>query len=109
MYIDLTKLPITELEHFNGGEKIFRAHMHIDEQNRILLGRLEPGASIGLHTHETSSEIIWFLSGSGKAICDGIEERVAPGGCHYCPKGHAHTLINDGSEDLTFFAVVPQQ
>ena len=109
MYIELKNLPVSALEHFNGGEKTFFANMYIDEAARILLGRLEPGASIGLHTHETSSEIIYFLTGSGKAVCDGVEERVAPGGCHYCPKGHAHTLINDGDEDLTFFAVVPQQ
>ena len=36
-------------------------------------------------------------------------ERLAAGDCHYCPKGGFHTLINDGDEDLVFFAVVPQQ
>ncbi len=109
MYMELNKRPITELEHFCGGEKTFFTHMFNDGTNKILLGRLEPGASIGLHTHDTSSEIIYYLSGSGKVICDGEEERVAPGGCHYCPKGHAHTMINDGTEDMVFFAVVPQQ
>ena len=40
---------------------------------------------------------------------DSMEETVTAGQCHYCPKGHAHSLINDGPEDLTFFAVVPEQ
>ena len=65
-------------------------------------GRLVPGASIGLHTHETSSEIIYIFQGSGKVLYDGEYEPVRTGTCHYCPKGHAHSLINDGNEDLTF-------
>lgn len=109
MYLEMKDIPVAALEHFNGGEKTFFAHMYNDGTNKILLGRLEPGASIGMHTHETSSEIIYYLAGSGKVICDGAEERVAAGGCHYCPKGHGHTMINDGTEDLLFFAVVPQQ
>ena len=35
-------------------------------------------------------------------------ETLAAGDCHYCPEHHTHRLINDSSEDLTFFAVVPQ-
>ena len=31
------------------------------------------------------------------------------GDCHYCPKGHTHSLINNSDEDLVFFAVVPVQ
>lgn len=29
--------------------------------------------------------------------------------CHYCRKGQTHTLVNDGTEDIIFYAVVPQQ
>ncbi len=109
MKIPFESMPETVLEKFCGGEKEFRAHMYIDQNGKILRGRLIAGASIGLHTHETSSEIIYYLSGSGKVICDGAEERVTAGDCHYCPKGSAHTMINDGEEDLVFFAVVPVQ
>ena len=37
------------------------------------------------------------------------EESLEAGDCHYCPKGHTHSLINVGKEDLVFFAVVPEQ
>ena len=109
MKILFDAMPETVLENFCGGEKELRVNMYIDPNGKILRGRLVPGASIGLHTHETSSEIIYYLSGSGKVICDGEEERVSAGDCHYCPKGSAHTMINDGEEDLVFFAVVPVQ
>ena len=66
-------------------------------------------AANGLHTHETTCEVIYIISGTGKVLCDGAYEPLAPGACHYCPKGHAHSLINDSDGDLVFFAVVPEQ
>ena len=64
---------------------------------------------MGLHTHEGDCEIIYILSGTGKALMDDGSEEVRPGVCHYCPKGHRHSLINTGTEDLVFFAVIPKQ
>ena len=109
MLIDFSTMEETVSPHFKGGEKETAARMFTDENGKIMRGRLIPGASIGLHTHETSSEIIYILSGMGKVLYDGGSERVTPGQCHYCPKGHSHSLINDGAEDLCFFAVVPEQ
>ena len=45
--------------------------------------------------------------GTGKVLCDGVYEPLSAGSCHYCPKGHNHSLMNDSEEDLTFFAIVP--
>ncbi len=99
----------TVLQNFKGGEGALRANMIVDDLNRFMRGRLEPGCSIGMHTHEDSSEILYVISGVGTAILDGVEETLLSGDAHYCPKGHTHTLINRGTEDLVFFAVVPQQ
>ncbi len=107
--IDFTRIPETTLPHFKGGVGEFYACMAGDSLCKILRGRLSPGHTIGLHTHDTSAEIIFFLSGTGKMILDGTEERIELGLCHYCPKGSAHTMINDGDEDIVFLAVVPQQ
>ena len=108
MRIAFDEMDETVIPQFRGGQKETRARMFFDGQNRIMRGVLIPGASIGLHTHETSSEIIYILSGTGKALCDGVYEDLSAGKCHYCPKGHTHSLINDGGEDLVFFAVVPE-
>lgn len=85
------------------------ARMFSDGLNKIMMSRLEPGASIGMHTHEDSSEIILILSGSGYTVYDGERIGLKSGDVHYCAKGHSHCLVNDGNEDLKFFAVVPQQ
>lgn len=109
MIIDFKSMEEKVNPQFKGGEKEFKVRMHQDENNKIMYGKLEPGASIGSHTHETNSEIIYILEGTGITIYDGEEEEVQPGTCHYCPKGHVHSLINNGNRDLIFFAVVPEQ
>lgn len=109
MIIDLKNEQATVIPNFKGGEKSISAKMFFDGNNRILHGVLESGATIGLHTHETNSEVIYFLKGTGKVLYDGEYERVEEGMCHYCPKGHTHSLINDSDADLVFFAVVPEQ
>ncbi len=97
------------LPEFKGGIGALNAKMLTDELNKILMGRLEPGSSIGLHTHEDSSEIMYFISGEGRLIHNGTEEKIVSGDCHYCKKGESHTVINDSDSDLVFFAVVPMQ
>lgn len=111
MILDFNTMEETVIEHFKGGEKSLKAQMFFDGKNRILHGVLVPGATIGLHTHDTSSEIIFILSGKGTVIEDGTPQEITCGMCHYCEKGHSHTLINekDATEDLVFYAVVPEQ
>ncbi len=108
MIIDFNKIDEKVLNNFKGGKKAMVARMFTDDNNKIMISRLERGASVGLHTHETSSEIIYIIKGNGKVLYDGKYERVAEGLCHYCPVGHKHSLINDSSDDLVFFAVVPE-
>ena len=109
MILNFDSIPESVMTNFKGGEKSVAAHMFVDPMCRIMRSRLVSGASIGLHTHEDSCEIVYCFSGSGKAICDGVEERISAGVCHYCPKGHSHTVINDTDGEMQFFAVVPQQ
>ncbi len=107
--IRFDNIPESALEHFQGGEGTFFARIFNDGVNKILKGSLNSGCSIGMHCHDTSSEIIFILSGSGKVLLDGGEEYLSAGDCHYCKKGESHSLINCGEEPLIFYAVVPQQ
>ena len=107
MLIDFKNMTANVIKNFKGGEKEAALKIYDDKQNKIICGKLIPGASIGLHTHETDCEIIYILSGKGKVLYDGKYEIVSAGDCHYCPNGHSHSLINDSEDDLIFFAVVP--
>ena len=116
MIIRFDEMDLSVLPQFKGGEKEFRANMFFDGTNRAFRGILVPGATIGMHTHEDSCEIIFILSGNGTIVeqkpgTDQVTEQpVSAGDCLYCPKGHSHSLQNlDGSEDLVFYAAVAMQ
>lgn len=109
MIIDFRKETPEDIPNFKGGEKFFRAVIRDDGLNKILHGTLVPGATIGIHTHEDDSEIIYFMSGNGYMLYDGEKQPVEAGVCHYCAKGHTHGMFNDSDENLVFFAVVPKQ
>ena len=108
MKIVFNEVESKKFENFKGGEKHLETKMIVDENNKIMKATLIPGASIGLHTHETSSEIIYIISGHGVCICNGEKEELHEGDCHYCKKGEEHTLRNESDVDLVFFAVVPE-
>ena len=108
MLIDFPKMEETIFPNFKGGEKSFNVKMFTDENNKIMQGKLVPGASIGLHRHEGNSEIIFITKGQGKALYNGEYEEVTAGSVHYCPIGQEHSLINDSEADLEFYAVVPE-
>lgn len=108
MIIDFSGIEPTVIKNFRGGEKDTVTRMYVDKNNKIMQGTLEAGASIGVHTHETNSEIIYILEGKGKVLYDGKYEAVEKGSCHYCPMGHSHSLINDSNDTLVFFAVVSE-
>lgn len=108
MKIDFEKNPQDIIANFKGGEKNFITKMYTDSSIKIMHGRLEDGATIGFHTHETSSEIIFVLEGNGKVICDSGEEILKAGDCHYCPKGCGHSLQSLPGGFIDFFAVVPE-
>ena len=114
MIIRFGQMEETILPNFKGGEKEFAAYMFFDGTNRIFRGRLIPGATIGMHTHEDSCEVIFIIAGCGTIVErdeTGVETGtpVETGDCLYCPKGGTHSLQNTSEADLVFYAVVPQQ
>lgn len=115
MIIDFNNMELSIFPEFKGGEKEFAANMYFDGTNRIFKGRLVPGASIGMHTHDDSCEVIFLLEGKGTIVEKHGEEpetmtSVSAGDCLYCPKSHSHSLRNTSVEgDLVFYAVVPKQ
>ena len=109
MLIDFSAIPESVIPNMRGGEKEACMRTFQDGMCKIMQGRLVPGASIGLHTHESNYEVIYIVSGHGTMLCDGERETLGPGDCSYCPQGHSHSLMNTGTENLAFFAVLPNR
>lgn len=110
MIIKPNDIETSILENFKGGDKHLEAKMFYDGTNRILTrAKLIPGASIGMHTHDDSCEVIFILEGCGSILEEGMKKAVQAGDCLYCTKGGSHSLVNDSDADLVFCAVVPKQ
>lgn len=109
MVINFDDIKEQILPEFFGGMKQMSTRMYTDDAGRIFTASLEPGASIGEHLHNGTSEIIYILRGRGTGSVDGVETAMRPGMCQYCRSGHTHSLVNTGDETLEFFAVVAKQ
>ena len=107
MIIKKEQLEEKIVPNFKGGDGRYIMRAYDDSNNKLMFGKLEPGCSIGYHTHTQNSETMYILSGVATYILEGgVEEVVLPGEVHYCAQGDSHCLQNRGSEDLLFFAVV---
>ncbi len=100
MTIDFNKMEATIIPNFKGGEKEISAKMFFDGNNRIMKGVLQPGASIGYHSHDTSSEIIFIIKGKGKVIDNNETVTIEEGQCHYCKKATAIASSTTATKNL---------
>ncbi|MDO5690042.1 MAG: cupin domain-containing protein [Tissierellia bacterium] len=106
MFIDFTKLERTVADQLYGGNKSVEMKTYQDDKLKIVVGRLEPGASLGEHVHDPGFEVLYIQEGCGKVKVGEDYVPVYSGMCHYCETGSGHSLINDGNEDLIYFAVI---
>lgn len=109
MLIDFNEMKEITLPGMNNGTGMMTAKLYMDENGKIIPCSIHAGGSIGMHTHETSDDINYVLSGTGKAICDGQEEILCAGTCHVCKKGSEHSIINTGDGDLVLLTVVVER
>lgn len=109
MLIDFNTIKEIAVPGMNNGTGGMTVKMYMDGQGKVIPCSIHPGGSIGLHRHETSDDINYILSGTGKAICDGAEETLIAGCCHICKKGSEHSIINTGEDDLVLLTVVAER
>jgi len=108
MVIDFSNIEASVEKHFKGGENDVLLKTVSDGKVKIMEITIPKGSTIGLHTHNGNSEEIFVQKGHGHFITNGKREDVKVGSAYYCPNGSTHTFINDGEEDVVFFAVVPE-
>jgi mannose-6-phosphate isomerase-like protein (cupin superfamily) len=103
---------ITEIkEKMRGGDgsaKIVHLVNCENEKNIRLLAELtlQPGSSVGNHSHETETEYFLILSGSGTVNDDGTETPVKAGDVVITGNGASHSISNTGTVPLVLHAVI---
>lgn len=109
MLVDFNRKKAVTVPGMNGGTGTMTAKIYSDAGGKVIPCTLHAGGSIGLHRHETSDDISYILSGTGRAVCDGREEALCAGVCHICKKGSEHSIANTGCEDLVMLTVVVER
>ena len=108
----MAKREIERVESMGGGTGHVLIERLLDEKE--LNGKcrmyakvtLEPGCSIGYHTHHGESETYYILSGIGEYNDNSILRSVEPGDVTFTPNGWGHGKENTGTEDLVFMALI---
>jgi Mannose-6-phosphate isomerase len=67
---------------------------------------LQPGRSIGTHTHQGDNEIFYILSGTGEYNDNGTIVTVEPGDVALCRDGETHSISNNSDVPLEMIALV---
>ena len=112
MLLDIFNMAPKAVAGFKGGEGEALVRIHQDDMGKVAQITLPVGASIGLHTHDTSAEVVYVIAGRGIVLEDeapnGDPIVVEAGTVTYCPKGHSHSLINNSDADLVVLGVIPE-
>lgn len=67
---------------------------------------IEPGNSLGFHTHHGESETYYMLSGVGEYNDNGTMRTIKPGDVTFTPNGFGHGVDNNGTEPVVFMALI---
>lgn len=98
-------------EGVRGGSGTVSAHKLLDlfpgsAIKSVGVVRLEPGASIGDHSHNGDEDFYYCLSGSGIVVDNGVEHEFTPGTLQITRSGESQALRNTGETELVFFAAL---
>lgn len=101
-----------EYENRRGGKGIIRmfnvmGDIVFEDVNWLGIVELDPGSSIGTHTHRGEGELYHILEGKGIFNDNGVEVEVGPGSFCMIEPEQSHGLVNTScAEKMVIFACV---
>ena len=82
MIIDFSEMNEMTMPGMNGGTGEMTCRMYNDEKYRIIPTTIHPGGSVGVHSQDSGDDLNYIISGTGKAVCDGVEEELSEHTCN---------------------------
>ena len=70
------------------------------------LVRLEPGASVGDHSHKGDEDFYFCISGTGIVVDNGVEHPFIPGTLQITRDGESQAIRNTGETELVFLGAL---
>lgn len=68
--------------------------------------RLEPGASVGEHSHDGDEDFYYCIAGSGVVVDNGVEHPFTPGMLQITRDGESQAIRNTGETELVFLGAL---
>ena len=66
------------------------------------------GGHVREHAHDRNEEVVYVLSGRGRAVIDGESHPMAPGSAFFIGKNRRHMFVNEGEAEITWlWLIVP--
>ena len=111
MIINVNKIVPEAAEEVSGGIGTVQAHKLLDffpgsAIKSVGLVRLEPGASIGPHSHNGEEDFYFCISGTGIVIDNGQEHSFTPGVLQITRDGETQAIRNNGETELVFLGAL---
>ncbi|MGI9067080.1 MAG: cupin domain-containing protein [Pyrinomonadaceae bacterium] len=83
----------------------FRKVLFTNRHCQGVLMSIAPGEDIGREIHEGVDQVLFFVSGSGRADVAGESRDIGAGDLADVPAGTEHNFINTGKDDLKVFTI----
>lgn len=82
--------------------------VHMDHPIGFGTQTVAPGGHVREHAHDRNEEVIFVLSGKGRAVVEGENHPMQPGSAFFIGKNRRHMFINEGTENLVWtWLIVP--
>jgi len=85
---------VENIEQATLANEYFRKVLYTDKKAQLVVMALQPNEEIGMEVHEKQDQFIRIEQGEGKAIVDGVENRLKDGTAVIVPAGTEHNIIN---------------
>ena len=83
----------------------FRTVLFTGAKSQLVVMAIPPGGEIGEETHQHVEQTLFFLSGTGIALINGVENSVSAGSVVVVSPGTRHNFLNTGTEPLKVYTV----
>ncbi len=98
-------------EAVRGGNGTVYAHKLLDLYpgsaiKSVGVVRLEPGASVGAHSHIEEEDFYYCISGTGVVVDNGVEYSFTPGSLQITRHGETQAIRNTGETELVFLGAL---
>ena len=87
-------------------KEIVTPHNTGSEKIKVIITEFLPGYIHERHTHPDQEEVIYVLSGNGRARTTEEEREIGPGTVIYIPAAEPHTIWNDSRTESLRILIV---